>query len=242
MNLHKHLLTATVATTLVGTLCAMPARAASFNNTGILFDTDTTVDFSFLKSNGYWFGEFGVEDIATGTQETILLFESLNVDPGSGVSNDNEGTVGTDNAVLPGNATASFTFEAGKEYSFFLSSYGVNEDGSQGDLQRTVFSTSSLNPERWDQNVTLAENNYDSSYDGMTVNARDRFLFEGDDLMAGLKMLIEDNGIAGDNDYDDFVVSARTSQASVPEPATLLGLGVVGGAMALRRRKINSLS
>jgi hypothetical protein len=76
----------------------------------------------------------------------------------------------------------------------------------------------------------------------MTVNARDRFLFEGDDLMAGLKMLIEDNGIAGDNDYDDFVVSARTSQASVPEPATLLGLGVVGGAMALRRRKINSLS
>ncbi|MEB3829849.1 PEP-CTERM sorting domain-containing protein [Phormidium sp. CCY1219] len=234
MNLQRRIITAAAGAAAIGLLSAGSAQAFTFGNEGILFEEDTTLNFEFLQSHGYWYGDFGVKNLSSG-METILISESLNVDPGSGVSNDNLGTEGVDKAVEYEEGLANFTFSEGTEYTFFLNSYD-KIDGTRGELTRTVYSTSSLNPSWWDTSKTITENDYDDSFNGRTVNARDRVLFEGD-LFSGLNLFFEDNGIAGDNDYDDFIVSASAAEVSVPEPTMLLGLGVVTGAMAFSRRR-----
>lgn len=235
MNFQRNFLSVATVTTLLSLVSALPADAFTFGNSSILFDTDTTVNFEFLQSNGHWYGDFGVKDLSTEL-ETLLISETRNVDPGSGVHNDNLGTVTSIGAVLPEQAFTSFTFNQGTKYSFFLKSYDRTDLGS-GTLQNTVYSTSLLNPSRWNTPLTISNNNYDTSLNGRTVNGRDRVLFEGD-LFSGLKLFFEDNGIGGDNDYDDFVVSARIAPpVSVPEPTAVVGLGLVTGAMALSRKR-----
>lgn len=238
MNFQRNFLSVATVTTLLSLVSALPADAFTFGNSGILFETDTTVNFEFLQSHGWWFGDFGVKDLSTGL-ETLLISETRNVDPGSGIKNDNLGTVGTPNAVLTEDAFSSFTFNQMTEYSFFLKSYDKTTQGTRGTHTQTVYSTSLLNPERWNTPITLSNNNYDPSLNGRTVNGRDRVLFEGN-LLSGLTLFFEDNGIGGNNDYDDFIVSASLAKVSVPEPATVIGLGIVSGAMAFSRRRKSS--
>jgi hypothetical protein len=240
MNFQRNILYVATATTFLSLGSVTPADAFTFGNSGILFDTDTTIDFNFVQSHGWWFGDFGVQDLSTGL-ETLLISETRNVDPGSGLHNDSKGTAGASLAVE--NPFASFTFKAGTQYSLVLNSYNVTASRTRGDLANSVYSTSALNnpfnDPRWNKPVTISNNNYQELLNGRSVKASDRVLFEGD-LFSGLKLFFEDNGLYGDQDYDDFIVSARVAQVSVPEPATLLGLGLVAGAMAFSRRRKES--
>ncbi|AFY82286.1 PEP-CTERM sorting domain-containing protein [Oscillatoria acuminata] len=237
MNFQRNILSVAAATTFFSLASVAPADAFTFGNSGILFDTDTTIDFNFVQSHGWWFGDFGVKDLSTGL-ETLLISETLNANFGSGLENDSKGTAGTGLAVE--NAFSSFTFKADTEYSLVLNSYHVTQSRTRGDLANTVYSTSALNnpfnDPRWNKQVTIGDNNYDPLFNDRTVKASDRVLFEGD-LFSGLKLFFEDNGLFGDHDYDDFIVSAKLAQVSVPEPASLLGLGLVAGAMAFSRRR-----
>lgn len=103
--------------------------------------------------------------------------------------------------------TAQFIFAANVEYSFAL------RTGSN-----ILYSTSSLNS-------------------GGTQQAR---FTGGDDLVnTAATVAFDDRGNGPDFDYNDFVVSVKdpVPTASVPEPATWAGLGMVAGSMALFRRR-----
>ncbi|MDJ0553673.1 MAG: PEP-CTERM sorting domain-containing protein [Microcoleaceae cyanobacterium MO_207.B10] len=235
-----------------GVMSGMPAQAASFGNDGIMFNTDTEVEFNFLQSHGWWRGDFGVKNLDTGV-ETILLSEDLNANPGSGEHNDSLGTAGFGLAVT--NPLASFTFTANNNYTFFLTSY--NKDGSNPyegknwDYANTQYSTTSLNPSWYNQGTGVGaqgdgtfvigdapeeynKNLYNSSLNGMVVSGQERALFLGDLFGEGANILFEDNTSYGNNDFDDFVVKA-TAIESTPEPATMAGLGIVIGGMILSR-------
>lgn len=109
-----------------------PAEAAviSFGTGGIEFDTDTVVDFEFILSNGSFQSGFGIAD-AEGNILTTLFSENA---PGfdDPAHDDFVGTPG----ITVTDPTASFTFLAGQEYSFFLTT-----EIAPG----VVFSTTELN-------------------------------------------------------------------------------------------------
>lgn len=244
-------------TALVGGLIStMPAQAASFGNDGIMLDADTEVEFEFLQSNGWWRGDFGVVNLNTGI-ETILLSETFNADAGSGWQNDNLGTAGK--AVQ--NPLASFTFLAGEEYSLFLKNFDSDKNKGEGGYVYQ-YSTTSLNPgwyaggtgdgAKGDGTFMIGagseeydKNNYDPSLNGMIVDGQQRAFFKQDGENSA-NIFFEDNTTWGDNDFDDFIVKATAPSLggeispeaeSVPEPATLAGLGMVAGAMFLSRSR-----
>ena len=240
MNFQRNFLSVATVTTLLSLVSALPADAFTFGNSGILFDKDTTVNFEFLQSHGWWIGQFGVME-TSNLNQTFLISEDRRANPGSGEHNDSLGTAGLGLAVE--NPFANFTFKAGTEYSLFLSSY----DPKKPDKIYTQYSTNLLNPKHYlnpevpgnlgDGTFEITGNNYDSSLNGTIVNGRQRALFQGD-LFSGMKIFFEDNSTWGDNDFDDFVLSARiVDSTSVPEPATLAGLAVVAGAATLIRRR-----
>jgi len=231
-----------------GLISTMPAQAASlFSNEGIMFEQDTEVTFDFLQSNGYWKGSFGVVNLGNKA-ETILFEEDLNKDNGSGYADDNLGTPG--NAVK--STMANFFFEADQEYSLFLRSFEGDEEKG---IQYSTNSVNDPNNNAWySQTYTIGDrkeeegeayrtNNFDSSLDGTIVSGRQRALFVGNLFEEGsANILFEDSMAGGDNDFDDFVVRATSESLgggvlseSVPEPATLAGLGIVAGAMFLSR-------
>ena len=246
--------------TIIGGLIAtIPAQAASmFDDEGIYFKEETTVEFEFLQSNGWWRADFGVMNINTG-EKNILLSEDLHVDPGSGWHNDNLGTPNT--AVQ--NTTNSFTFKEETNYTLFLESVNkdVNKDVTPDTPYNTQYSTTALNP-TWYNNGTgtgsnnngtfdVTENDYDSRIDGTILPGQQRVLFKGDlfdESQSLVEILFEDNTTWGNNDFDDFVVKAKldslamglisqnfTSPASVPESGLLAALGLVVSKIFLSR-------
>ncbi|MEQ8539737.1 MAG: PEP-CTERM sorting domain-containing protein [Coleofasciculus sp. D1-CHI-01] len=200
MNLAK---TSTVLGLVAGgtlALSAMPADAASFNNGGILFDTDTKVDFEFLESHGKFQSTLFIVEATDKNTPVYTLFtenEAFDTD-----SSDFMGTCPTSVTAPDGSCTNWFEFQGGVEYSLLLDS------GNNG----KVWSTDLLN---------------------MPVETLALFKFEQTD--AGKYTIdFEDKGIAP-YDFNDFSITAQVTD--IPEPTTLVGLGLIGGALALTRRR-----
>lgn len=189
-------------------LSASSAQAATFDNSGISFDTTTTVDFNFVSSNGEFRSDLGVFQVNGDTTTflgTILLSEAA------------PGYIATtpDYPGVAAISSSAYTFAAGTTYTLGLISELFTGIGSPYIAQSTVFSTTSLNS------------------DGLNAT------FDGNLIASGsTTVTFDDNGAGPDNDFNDFVFTA--SVASVPEPTTLAGLGLVAGALAFsRRRKVN---
>jgi hypothetical protein len=120
-----------------------------FDNTGILFDIETIVEFEFIESNGAYQATFGVMNVQTG-EKTPLLVEVKPADrvqsveaestyqdnSRQGVSNDFRGT--------PGNAVpqplVAFKFQANTPYLFYL------ESSLNGRSAGILYSMNSRNP------------------------------------------------------------------------------------------------
>lgn len=187
----------TLATTALLGLETRSASAAviSFGNNGLQFDTDTTVTFNFLGSNGGFMSALSVVD-PTGVKATLFQEEAPGYDvPPFG---DSAGTCG--NAVLICQST--FTFLAGVSYSLLLES----TSGVQ------VYSTNRLNPGNLRQAIF-------TSLPGQT------------------QITFEDTPSRLDSDFNDFRIAANLEVTEVPEPAALVGLGLVAGVALLRRRE-----
>ncbi|MEQ9482996.1 PEP-CTERM sorting domain-containing protein [Coleofasciculus sp. F4-SAH-05] len=203
MNLAK---TSTVLGLVAGSalaLSAMPAEAASFGNGGILFDTDTKVDFEFLESHGKF-------------QSTLFIVEATDKDtPVYTLFTENEAFISgaedfkglcPETVTAPGtdSCTNWFIFEKDVEYSLLLDS------GNSG----KVWSTNKLN-------------NPSNPNEGEQA----KFIFGQTDA-GKYTILFDDRGNGDDKDFNDFTITA-----DIPEPATLAGLGLIGGALALTRRR-----
>lgn len=106
--------------------------------------------------------------------------------------------------------SSTFKFLAGIEYTLGLSSEVKKKVGDSYASMGTVYSTDKLNAKS-EKNAVFSSNN----------------------LAKGVLISFDDNGNDNDNDLNDVVVEAR----SVPEPATLAGLGLAAGSLLLSRRR-----
>lgn len=239
MKTQTKFFTTALTTAIVGLVSAVPAQAITFGS-GLIQGDGSRVHFNFNESHGYFQSEWGVYNKTTNTFHTLLN----EVQRSDFAGKENMGTCGI--TVL--NCKASFTFEANNEYSFFLRNTGT------GDHKRTVFSANQLNPvQSWttfkDQTKFFSDLSVlnDTSYQSnaslssaLATSASQTVV-----LKNGMNALIayEDQGIDSKTgqyshgDWNDFIVTA-----TVPEPATMLGLGVVAGAMTFSRRKQNKAS
>lgn len=236
MKAQTKFFTAAAVTAIAGLFSAAPAQAITLGS-GLIEGDNSHVYFEFVESHGFFESEWGVYNNTTATF-TTLLGEVQRNDGISPWATDHLGTCGT--TVL--GCEASFTFEAGNQYAFFLRNTG------DGDHQKTVFSANELNPiQGWTEFVDQTKffnsmsilddtkyATYESLDSALALAGSDTFVLEN-----GMSALIafEDQGLntRGDGgyfhgDWNDFIV-----KASVPEPATILGLGVVAGGMALYR-------
>ena len=216
-------LTATAAATALFGATA-PAQAASFGTTGISFQKDTEIAFSFVETHGRYQSNLGIYEV----NKSISLIKTLFTETKSsdnGAANEYKGTLG--NTVL-GPGKVAFTFLANKIYTLGLDSGGYNSlvystsALNRGSSQQAVFGGLSLfaalNAEKTDTFQAAAQNT-----NGLGP------LFNGGALIS-----FDDRGNANDKDFQDFTVIAEP----VPEPMTMTGLALgLGGLVAARRRR-----
>ncbi|MEQ8757019.1 MAG: PEP-CTERM sorting domain-containing protein [Coleofasciculus sp. G1-WW12-02] len=208
------------------TLSTMPAKAATveFGNNGILFDTDTQIDFDFIRSQGAFKSTLFIVEAANPTDPVFTLFKEN--EPFDDTSPDFIGTCPT-SVTVPGSSSCTnlFTFEAGIEYSLALFSGNNKPAGTNG----FVYSTDALN----------------------TPANRQAFVFDGvvlppytepgegssDPALGKVTIAFDDKGGGNDGDFQDFIITAMETKESIPEPATLAALGLVAGSLTLIRRR-----
>jgi hypothetical protein len=204
MNFRNSLVAAASTAAVIGSM-SVPAQAANlFGNSGITFDKDTTLEFSFVSSNGEFKSNFGVYEVS---DNKTSLVSGLITEKGRGYdtkANDYKGS-----CLL---CDFTFKFLQGKTYTLGLESF------LGGKLKTQTYSTDTLNSP-------------------VEQNA----VFGSGSLSKGVLISFDDNGGPkgkDDDDLNDFKVNAR----SVPEPATLAGLGLAAGSLLLSRRRKASQS
>ncbi|WP_242057040.1 MULTISPECIES: PEP-CTERM sorting domain-containing protein [Oscillatoriales] len=243
MNLKQRLLTTAAAASAVFSVASAPAQAFSFGDP-ISFATDTTVDFTFFESHGGWKEVFGIKELATGTKSDML--SEVAISDGNSNARDFQGTCGAGKAVTT--CTNSFTFLAGKQYTMFLDQIPTNGDSRRtltAATAKTVYTAAAATQDALYNDLAWTGGPQKYQHAGYSTNSKLQNLTSSPFDLTGGEMLLawEDYAPAGAGgaqhiDHNDFMLKAKISSvASVPEPATLAGLGLVGGALAFSRRR-----
>ncbi len=177
--------------------------ATTFDNSGVQFDQDTTLETRFIESHGAYQSTFGVIDLTTN-QKTPLLIETKPSDHSETIfkPSSRRSHVGTPQDFLgtPGNAVpnpiARYTFKAKTSYVFYLeSTYNGRPTG-------VLYSNNVLNPNREKQVV------FNGSADALCT--------------AGIVLAWDDTGSRivrtradQDRDFDDFLVRVRQTACAI---------------------------
>ena len=217
-------ITAATATAMFGV--AGPASAFTFGTNGISFETNQDIQFSFVSSNGAFQSTLKIfEVLKNGKLQAVddgVLFTEVKPSD-DGPNNGYRGTLG--NAVQQVNST--FRFLANTVYTLGLVSTWNDKDAG------AVYSTSSLNLKGTHSQRAVFGST--GGEEGQTFTEANTFL-SGNPLTGPVAIAFEDIQFGnGDNDFNDFVVTAE----AVPEPFTMggLALGAAGLAAARRSRK-----
>jgi hypothetical protein len=236
-------------------LSAVPAQAFTLNSNGsITFAAPETLEFTFLESRGLYQSSFGIYSAPNegALVQTLFTEKAPGYDPDrSDANGDWLGTPGV--TVAP--FIANYTFAPGTYFlgldsrpqggTTFTTASGSFEAGVPlpiaADKQGTPFTppTTTGAP---NQAFNSTADFYTRSTIGpgaggggfTTINTSSFDFFTAINDTAEL-----------DKDVQDFIVGARIAPTNrtVPEPATLAGLGLVAGAMTmLRRRKGSQVS
>jgi len=230
-------------------LSTLPAQAFTLNPNGsITFAAPETLEFTFLESRGFYRSSFGIYSAPNESALVTTLFteNAPGYDPGrSDANGDWLGTPGV--TVAP--FIANYTFGPGTYF------FGLDSRPQGG----TTFTqaTGNFNVGVALPNDNLPPGDYISAAPNQAfISTADTYtrstIGPGSGGPAGFTTIntssfnfftaINDT-FAFDADVNDFIVGVRSTPTTVPEPATLAGLGLVAGAMTmLRRRKGSQVS
>jgi hypothetical protein len=218
---------AVAATAMLSMTAPANAGTLSFGTDGLSFDTDTTVQFTFLKSKGAGISNLGIYTAAGVLAEGGLLFQELQAADASGYYAGLESQwLGTAKNLV-GSAATTFTFLANQVYSLGLAGTLF------GNTMTTVYSTSSWNGMQ--QAVFDSVGGSEFNTYQFAGSKKNEGLSAADPAAAPLAISFEDIFGGGDKDFNDFTVEAET----VPEPITMAGMALGAGAMTIVRRRRN---
>ncbi len=261
MKVQQQILCVAATATLVGMAYAAPANAITFNTTNYIQGDGSTVEFGWKGSYGAFQSKVSIFNV-TKKQQFDLFSETVGSSTG-GNGWDTKGVL--DNATSLQDIQSiqtQFTFLKGHEYYFVLGS-------ANNVTSPTVYSTTSLNQNanwvefgqqaKFFSDLSVLDDvsyKYQKAFAGSGITDSTQSILAkasgtSATLSLGMKGLIafEDNGIRNPStgstagfhrDFNDFLFTAQVvDEVSVPEPATMLGLGMFAGCMALssRRRK-----
>ncbi|MEG5053130.1 MULTISPECIES: PEP-CTERM sorting domain-containing protein [unclassified Microcoleus] len=243
---------ASLATTMLLSICT-PVRAFMFGTSGIQFDRDTSINFTFDKSQGLYQSSLWVaqaEPQNNGYTNISSLFNEIKPSD-NGSANKGEGTFGNAVTSPDGKITQSFTFLKDQIYALLLWS----DTGSGKPFEQYVSSSTFMNSSLWfaaDTKFSRIEClttgcqqavfgdfdlNYKSSNPFSTVNdGKGPEQFQSattEQLAKGTKISFDDGSKGNDVDFQNFSLSAEL----VPEPVTVFGTMLGVGALAAARRK-----
>ena len=224
-----------------------------FGTSGIQFDRDTSINFTFNQSQGLYQSSLWVAQSRgtnIGYDNVSRLFnETKPSDNGS--ANKGEGTFGNAVTSADGKITQSFTFLKDQIYALLLWS----DTGTGKPFEQYVSSSTFMNSSLWfaaDTKFSRIEClttgcqqavfgdfdlNYKSSNPFTTVNngkGPEQFQSATTEQLAnGTKIAFDDGSKGNDPDFQNFSLSAEL----VPEPVTVFGTMLGIGALAAARGK-----
>ena len=216
----------------VGDGLSAPHSAFPYSTNTFTPSQDLKVKFSILTpaelgSRGMGISSFGYFSPELGESSFFSIFgETTPYNTGSKAhTNDWLGTCGN---AIQGACERTVTFKAGQTYQLALLSQGLKTYGV-GSLNEYTFDQAS------DQFYDELSRQYNATIAGQFVTVREAgavFIGMEDGEFARLKPSRTSPGTYY-YDYQDWVVKAE----AVPEPASLVGLGVVAGGLVVARRR-----
>lgn len=237
--------------TLILSICT-PAPAFMFGTSGIQFDEDTTIGFTFDGSHGAYQSSLRVAQAEPGngySNKAILFNETKASDNGS--TNNWEGTFGNSVTSPNGSLNQTFTFLKDQIYALLL----WNDLGSGNPLEQYVSSSTFMNSSEWFAAGTQFRRtdclaigcqqavfgdfslNNDSTAPFSTINGgKGPEQFQSvtlAQLAKGTKISFDDGGKGNDVDFQNFNLTAQV----VPEPISVLGTILGIGALGVARSK-----
>ncbi|MEG4507839.1 PEP-CTERM sorting domain-containing protein [Microcoleus sp. F6_B4] len=247
---------ASLATTMLLSICP-PVRAFMFGTSGIQFEQDTNINFTFDQSHGSYQSSLWVAQAQSGntgyTNIARLFYETKPSDNGG--ANEWKGSFGNAVTSENGSITQTVTFLQDRMYALLLWS----DTGSGKPLEEYVSSSTFMNSPQWWAASTLFRRddclvagcqqavfgdfklNYNSTDSFTNINGGkgpEQFSsLTKAQLAQGTKISFDDVGGGNDRDFQDFTVSAELVSEPVPEPVAVFGTVLGIGALAAARRK-----